>query len=111
LQTRHGELQQASERLEMELLFCRAADMNGSSHAGASSTTTEDEGDADPDGPVAMAVSSLRQKLERSNRELALAKRRLTQQHEDDLEQMMALKKMMEKKVKKKTKIIRDYFS
>jgi hypothetical protein len=82
----------------MELLFCRAADMNGS--ATLSSTTTEDEGDADTDGPAAQAVAHLRQRLERANRELALSKRRLTQQHEDDLEQMLALKKMMEKKVR-----------
>ena len=42
-----------------------------------------------------------KQKYERVMKELDFTKKRLQQQHEDDLEQLMALKKQLEKKVKK----------
>lgn len=39
-------------------------------------------------------------KCERAMRELEFTRRRLQQQHEDDLEQLVGLKKQLEKKVK-----------
>ena len=71
--------------MEMELLYSRALDMNGGL------------GDSD-DGNVGDG-SILRQKYERAAKELEIAKKRLAQQHEDDMEQLMALKKQLEKKV------------
>lgn len=40
-------------------------------------------------------------KCERTMRELEFTRRRLQQQHEDDLEQLVGLKKQLEKKVRK----------
>ena len=40
-----------------------------------------------------------RGKYERAMKELEYSKKRLAQQHEDDLEQLLALKKQLEKKV------------
>ena len=40
-----------------------------------------------------------RGKYERAMKELEDSKKRLAQQHEDDLEQLLALKKQLEKKV------------
>ncbi len=42
-----------------------------------------------------------RGKYERAMKELEYSKKRLAQQHEDDLEQLLALKKQLEKKVRK----------
>ena len=68
--------------MEMELLYSRAMDMNGA----------EDELDG-------VEPTIYRQKYERVTKELEYTKKRLQQQHEDDLEQLMALKKQLEKKV------------
>ena len=67
----------------MELLYSRALDMNGSN-------IEDDDG---------MEPSIYKQKYERAMKELEYLKQRLQQQHEDDLEQLMALKKQLEKKV------------
>ena len=67
----------------MELLYSRAMDMNG--------MEAEDDG---------MEPTIYKQKYERVMKELEYTKKRLQQQHEDDLEQLMALKKQLEKKVK-----------
>ena len=75
--------------MEMELMYSRAMDMNGASMA-------EDADGLDP--------TIYKQKYERVLKELEYTKKRLQQQHEDDLEQLMALKKQLEKKVKKKKK-------
>lgn len=80
---KNKELQQASERLEMELLYAKA-DLNG---------VSEDDEDGDTDGGVYKA------RYERAVKELEFTKRRLQQQHEDDLEQLIGLKKQLEKKV------------
>ena len=40
-----------------------------------------------------------KQRYERTVRELEFTRRRLQQQHEDDLEQLVGLKKQLEKKV------------
>ena len=46
-----------------------------------------------------LCISIFRLKYERTINELDEAKRRLVNQHEDDLEQMMTIKKQMEKKL------------
>lgn len=76
-------LQQTAERLEMELLYARAADFN----SGAS------DGEECDDGGV------YKQRYEHAIRELEFIKRKMAQQHEDDLEQLVGLKKQLEKKV------------
>ena len=73
--------------MEMELLYSRAIDMNGGL------------GDSDDGTGTEKGSSILRQKYERAAKDLEYAKKRLAQQHEDDMEQLMALKKQLEKKV------------
>ncbi|CAG9854343.1 unnamed protein product [Phyllotreta striolata] len=82
VQSKNKELQQSSERLELELLYARS-DLNGIS---------EEDEDADGDGVY-------KQRYERALKELEFTKRRLQQQHEDDLEQLVGLKKQLEKKL------------
>ncbi|KAJ8917234.1 hypothetical protein NQ315_002251 [Exocentrus adspersus] len=82
LQHKNKELQQSSERLEMELLYSRS-DLNGISEE-------DEEGDGD---------GVYKQRYERAVRELEFTRRRLQQQHEDDLEQLVGLKKQLEKKL------------
>lgn len=84
-------LQQTTERLEMELLYARAADLNG----------IASDGEECEDGGV------YRQRYEHAIRELEFTKRKMAQQHEDDLEQLVGLKKQLEKKVRTAF-IIRD---
>lgn len=67
----------------MELLYARAADLNGVASDG-------EDGD---DGGV------YKQRYEHAVRELEFTKRKMAQQHEDDLEQLVGLKKQLEKKV------------
>ncbi|XP_051166261.1 unconventional myosin-XVIIIa isoform X4 [Leptopilina boulardi] len=76
-------LQQATERLEMELLYARAADLNG----------IASDGEDGEDGGV------YKQRYEHAMRELEFFKRKMAQQHEDDLEQLVGLKKQLEKKL------------
>ncbi|XP_056632442.1 unconventional myosin-XVIIIa isoform X4 [Diorhabda sublineata] len=83
VQNKNKELQQSSERLEIELLYARS-DLNGIS---------EEDEDGDGDGGV------YKQRYERAIKELEFTKRRLQQQHEDDLEQLIGLKKQLEKKL------------
>ncbi len=68
----------------MELLYSRALDMNGG----------VDYSDEDGENSI------YKQKYERAMKELEFTKRRLQQQHEDDMEQLVGLKKQLEKKVK-----------
>ncbi|XP_071448574.1 unconventional myosin-XVIIIa isoform X3 [Hetaerina americana] len=89
-------LQQSSERLEMELLFSRAAGMNGDVGGGGRGIGDDDEDVDDMDSGAALIY---KQRYERAARELEFAKRRLQQQHEDDLEQLVGLKKQLEKKL------------
>lgn len=77
-------LQETTEKLEMELI-CAKSDLNGIS---------EDE---DPENDDLGGVYKL--KYERVARELEFTKRRLQTQHEHDLEQLVGLKKQLEKKV------------
>lgn len=83
VQSKNKDLQQSSERLELELLYARS-DLNGIS---------EEDEDGEGDGGV------YKQRYERALKELEFTKRRLQQQHEDDLEQLIGLKKQLEKKV------------
>lgn len=102
-ETKHKnkELQQSSERLEMELLYAKS-DLNG--------IAEEDEEGSKWFLPVSktwwlvVGVSGdndgvYKQRYERALKELEFTKRRLQQQHEDDLEQLIGLKKQLEKKV------------
>ncbi|VEN40999.1 unnamed protein product [Callosobruchus maculatus] len=84
VQSKNRELQQASERLEMELLYARS-DLNGISEE-------DEEGDGESGGVY-------KQRYERAVKELEFTRRRLQQQHEDDLEQLVGLKKQLEKKL------------
>lgn len=86
MQSENKSLQQAAERLEMELLYMRAADVNGG-------VGSDEDGECEEDGGV------YKQRYERTARELEFTRRRLQQQHEDDLEQLVGLKKQLEKKV------------
>ncbi|XP_046385323.1 unconventional myosin-XVIIIa isoform X7 [Ischnura elegans] len=95
-QGRNKVLQQSSERLEMELLFSRAAGMNGDVGGGGRGMGDDDEDVDDCDSGAALIY---KQRYERAARELEFAKRRLQQQHEDDLEQLVGLKKQLEKKL------------
>ncbi|XP_055685515.1 unconventional myosin-XVIIIa-like isoform X5 [Lutzomyia longipalpis] len=88
LQEQHGKirtLQETSEKLEMELI-CAKSDLNGIS---------EDEDGDNDDG----AGGVYKLKYERVARELEFTKRRLQTQHEHDLEQLVGLKKQLEKKL------------
>ena len=78
---RNSRLTSANERMEMDLMY---STMNGEFNLDA------DLSNAD----------IVRQKYERVARELDMTKKRLAQQHEDDMEQLMAMKKQLEKKVK-----------
>lgn len=78
-------LQQTAERLEMELLYARAADLN--------QITLDGEENNQEDGGI------YKQRYEHAIRELEFTKRKMAQQHEDDLEQLVGLKKQLEKKV------------
>ncbi|XP_070496062.1 unconventional myosin-XVIIIa isoform X2 [Chironomus tepperi] len=83
-QSKYRNLQEASEKLEMELI-CAKSDLNG---------VLEDE-DADNDE----GGNAYRLKYERVARELEFTKKRLQTQHEHDLEQLVGLKKQLEKKL------------
>jgi hypothetical protein len=64
----------------------RAADVNGG-------VGSDEDGECEEDGGI------YKQRYERTVRELEFTRRRLQQQHEDDLEQLVGLKKQLEKKV------------
>ncbi|XP_054281461.1 unconventional myosin-XVIIIa-like isoform X2 [Macrosteles quadrilineatus] len=81
IQKQKQQLMENSERLEMELMYSRSSELNGA---------LEGEGDDE---------SAYKQRYERAARELAFTRRRLQQQHQDDLEQLVALKKQFEKKL------------
>merc|ERR1719430_355756 len=85
LVARNRHLTNNADKLEMELMHSRAMEMSG--HSGESD---DDEG----------SNSSLyKAKYERAVKELEYAKKKMSQQHEDDLEQLTALKKQLEKKL------------
>lgn len=81
-------LQESTEKLEMELI-CAKSDLNGISE--------EEDIDNDDNGS---AGGVYKLKYERVAKELEFTKRRLQTQHEHDLEQLIGLKKQLEKKVR-----------
>ncbi|KAJ8712778.1 hypothetical protein PYW08_008082 [Mythimna loreyi] len=82
-------LQQASERLELELLHWRSADSGGAEPSDSEGS----EADAGVSG------DKYKRRFERAHRELQLLRAQLRRQHEDDLEQLVTVKKQLEKKV------------
>ncbi|XP_003736853.3 unconventional myosin-XVIIIa isoform X7 [Drosophila pseudoobscura] len=78
-------LQETTEKLEMELI-CAKSDLNGISE--------DEEGDNEEGSGGVYKL-----KYERVARELEFTKRRLQTQHEHDLEQLVGLKKQLEKKL------------
>ncbi|XP_034116439.2 unconventional myosin-XVIIIa isoform X5 [Drosophila albomicans] len=84
-QSKVKNLQEMTEKLEMELI-CAKSDLNGIS---------EDEDGEHEEG----AGGVYKLKYERVARELEFTKRRLRTQHEHDLEQLVGLKKQLEKKL------------
>uniref|UniRef100_A0A336KMA4 CSON012468 protein n=1 Tax=Culicoides sonorensis TaxID=179676 RepID=A0A336KMA4_CULSO len=83
-QKKYRNLQESSEKLEMELI-CAKSDLNG--------VLDEDDPDNEDNGGV------YKIKYERVARELEFTKKRLQTQHEHDLEQLVGLKKQLEKKL------------
>ncbi|GBP00607.1 Unconventional myosin-XVIIIa [Eumeta japonica] len=80
-------LQQASERLELELLHWRSSEGG----AGEPSDSEGSEGDA-------AGAEKYKRRYERAHRELQLLRAQLRRQHEDDLDQLVTVKKQLEKK-------------
>ena len=76
-------LTNTNERLELEVLHSRALDMNGGHES------DDEDGNA----------SVYKGKYDRTLRDLEYTKRRMAQQHEDDLEQLATVKKQLEKKL------------
>lgn len=83
-QTMYKNLQESAEKLELELL-CAKSDLSG----GIPDYFENDE----------VGVNVYRLKYERALRELEFTKKRLQTQHEHDLEQLVGLKKQLEKKL------------
>ncbi|XP_037947756.1 unconventional myosin-XVIIIa isoform X7 [Teleopsis dalmanni] len=81
-------LQETSEKLEIELI-CAKSDLNGISE--------DEDAENEENGSTGNSVYKL--KYERVARELEFTKRRLQTQHEHDLEQLVGLKKQLEKKL------------
>lgn len=91
-------LAETNEQLEMQLLCMRSTDPSLMSSSSSVAGTMSD----DDSGAVANGDKSdqyYRRRYERVCRELEYAKKRLQQQHNDDMEQLLAMKKQMEKKV------------
>lgn len=80
---------QASERLELELLHWRSAETGNAEPSDSEGS----EADASASG------DKYKRRYERAHRELQLLRAQLRRQHEDDLEQLVAVKKQLEKKV------------
>lgn len=87
VQAEKKQLQENAERLEFELLCA---------HTGVHDENGVGESDDGEDGEGGGAY---KQRYERAVRELEFTRRRLQQQHQDDLEQLIGLKKQLEKKL------------
>ncbi|KAI5725569.1 hypothetical protein M8J77_017232 [Diaphorina citri] len=86
-QSTNKKLQETSEKLELEVQCLRSTDALSLDLSDEGSDATGGEGDL------------YRKKWERAMRELEFTKHRLTQQHQDDLEQLVGLRKQLEKKL------------
>ncbi|XP_050434820.1 unconventional myosin-XVIIIa-like isoform X2 [Adelges cooleyi] len=90
-------LAETNEQLEMQLLCMRSTDPSLMSSSSSVAGTMSDD-----DSAVANSDKGdqyYRRRYERVCRELDYAKKRLHQQHNDDMEQLMAMKKQLEKKL------------
>ncbi|XP_064460509.1 unconventional myosin-XVIIIa-like isoform X2 [Ornithodoros turicata] len=88
LQSRCSQLQQQKDRIEMEVSETRMM----------RSFSTEANGDISDDDDI-NGVSIYKQKYERVLRETEMKKRKMSQQHEDEVEQLMMSRKAAEKKL------------
>uniref|UniRef100_A0A182S995 Uncharacterized protein n=1 Tax=Anopheles maculatus TaxID=74869 RepID=A0A182S995_9DIPT len=100
-ESKYRNLQESSEKMEMELL-CAKSELN--CDFDDCSTLGDYDGDGtDRDGLALGAdgevAKSYRLRYERVARELEFTKKRLQTQHEHDLEQLVGLKKQLEKKL------------
>lgn len=86
VQVKNKTLKENSERLEQEL-------MSAKSDLISINENEEETANSDVDDGV------YKKRYERATKELEFTKKRLQQQHEDDLEQLIGLKKQLEKKV------------
>lgn len=97
-QTVKCRLAETNEQLEMQLLCMRSTDPSLMSSSSSVAGTVSDD-----DSAVAHSDKAgdqyYRRRYERVCRELEYAKKRLQQQHNDDMEQLLAMKKQLEKKV------------
>uniref|UniRef100_A0A182NZP0 Myosin tail domain-containing protein n=1 Tax=Anopheles epiroticus TaxID=199890 RepID=A0A182NZP0_9DIPT len=101
-ESKYRNLQESSEKMEMELLCAKSelnCDFDDCSTIGdydGDGTDRDGLGLGGADGEVA---KSYRLRYERVARELEFTKKRLQTQHEHDLEQLVGLKKQLEKKL------------
>eukprot|EP00102_Acyrthosiphon_pisum_P008588 XP_003245431.2 PREDICTED: unconventional myosin-XVIIIa [Acyrthosiphon pisum] len=96
-QTVKTRLAETNEQLEMQLLCMRSTDPSLMSSSSSVAGTMSDD-----DSAVANSDKGdqyYRRRYERVCRELEYAKKRLQQQHNDDMEQLLAMKKQLEKKL------------
>ncbi|XP_050544906.1 unconventional myosin-XVIIIa-like isoform X2 [Daktulosphaira vitifoliae] len=97
VQSAKNRLAETNEQLEMQLLCLRSTDPSLMSSSSSVAGTVSDD-----DSAVATSDKGdqyYRRRYERVCRELDYAKKRLQQQHNDDMEQLVAMKKQLEKKL------------
>jgi len=102
-------LAETNEQLEMQLLCMRSTDPSLMSSSSSVAGTMSDD-----DSAVVNSDNGdqyYRRRYERVCRELDYAKKRLQQQHNDDMEQLLAMKKQLEKKVNTYINIFDLYFT
>ena len=87
-QSKYTQLQQAKSRMDHDMSVMQSKwEMNGGGSL------------ADPRSQLLEHEAILRQKYEKAIRELDNTKKQLHNQHENDIEQFMAVKKQLEKQV------------
>lgn len=101
LQNQNQKLLENSEKMETELLCLKTAEVNGilGGVEDDDSTVVSEDNASTSGGGGSSGSGVYKQRYERAVRELDYTKRRLQQQHHDDLEQLIALRKQLEKKV------------
>lgn len=87
LQSRYSQIQQKSDKMEMEMMEARVY------------RATEVNGDLSEDEENDATASMYKQKYERAVRDMEIMKRRLQQQHEEEMEQSLMLKKAADKRL------------
>ncbi|XP_060867262.1 unconventional myosin-XVIIIa-like isoform X3 [Metopolophium dirhodum] len=96
-QTVKTRLAETNEQLEMQLLCMRSTDPSLMSSSSSVAGTMSDDDSAVVNSDK--GDQYYRRRYERVCRELEYAKKRLQQQHNDDMEQLLAMKKQLEKKL------------